>query len=290
MPKSILVPIAGGGGDKAHLRAALAIARRSGAHLDIVHVRPDSGQIAAAAASAAYGSPDFIGPLLEQLEKDAQRRFESAKATFEAFVKEENLEQRERPNGLAVVTTACLYDTGYANSRVAALGRLHDLLVVGHAPEETTGTLETALMESGRPVLVMPADRSEVAARTVVVAWKDSAEAARAVTAAMPFLAAAERVVILEIAEEEIDAAAKGQTSGERLAASLAWHGIKAESRVVEPGDRPAPDALLATAHEIAADLLVMGAYGHSRIREMIFGGFTRRILRGADLPVLMFH
>ena len=293
MPKSILVPIAGISEDKAHLQAALAIARRFLAHLDVVHIRPDAAQIVAAASAATYGSAELVPLLLDQLEKDAETSMAAAQATFTTFVREQSLELRESPGSVDTVTAAWLQQPGYPAERVAQLGRQRDLLVVGHASgwsSGDTGTLETALIKSGRPLLVLPPGVSDVIGHTIVVAWKDSAEAARAVTAAMPFLAGAERIVVIEISEEDADKVRESEGSSERLVASLAWHRIRAEARVIKQGDLSAPDTLLAAARDLGADLVVMGAYGHSRVREMMFGGFTRRILQGADLPVLMFH
>jgi nucleotide-binding universal stress UspA family protein len=150
--------------------------------------------------------------------------------------------------------------------------------------------LETTLMRSGRRVLIMPRSAAEMIGRTVVIAWKDSAETARALTAAMPFLVKAERIVVIEVSENGTEADRESGGSSDRLVAGLAWHRIKAEARIVKPGDRTGPEILLSAAGDVGADLVVMGAYGHSRVREMIFGGFTRRVLRAADLPVLMFH
>jgi nucleotide-binding universal stress UspA family protein len=293
MLKSILVPIAGIEDDKGQMLGALAVARRFTAHLDVVHVRPDPAQLVAAAASTAYGSADFVAALVDQLEKDAQTRLNAAQAAFAAFVDEEHLELRGAADGVDVVTAAWLEQTGNVAECVAQLGRVRDLLVLGRAsgsPGIATGTLEAALMQSGRPVLIMPPGVSHVLGRTVIVAWKDSAEAARAASAAMPFLAMAERVLVIEISEEETAANRQAGDSSKRLVDGLAWHRIKAENLIVRAGDRSGPEALLAAARDVGAHLIVMGAYGHSRFREMIFGGFTRRILRAADFPVLMFH
>jgi len=290
--KAILVPIAGVEEDRAHLQAALGIARQFSAHLDVAHIRLDPARLAAGAASAAYGSAEFVVALYDQFEKDAQSCLAAAQATFAAFSKDEHLELHERADRLDAVTAAWVQETGDAGECVARLGRARDLLVVGRAggpAGAATGTIETALMESGRPLLIVPPGISQIVAGTVAIAWKDSAEAARAVTAAMPFLALAERVVVIEVVEGTTADRKEGESS-ERLVNGLAWHGIKAEARLVRPGTNAAPDALLAAARDAGADLVVMGAYGHSRVREMIFGGFTRQILRAADLPVLMFH
>jgi nucleotide-binding universal stress UspA family protein len=294
MIKTILVPLAGVEGDKSRLLAALAVARRFDAHLDVLHVRPDPAQLVAAAASAAYGVTEVVAALLDQFEKDAQARLEAAQETFAAFVKSENLELRDhRAAGASAVSATWLKQTGNAGERVARIARSHDLVVAGRSSdpgEPTSGTLEIALMESGRPVLVMPEGMTRVAGRMVVIAWKDTAEAARAVMGAGPFLAQADRIEVVAVSENEAGEGEEDRESAERLAEGLGWHGFKANARIVPSRGGSGPDALLAAVRDLDGDLVVMGAYGHSRLREMIFGGFTRHVLRGANVPVLMFH
>jgi nucleotide-binding universal stress UspA family protein len=294
MIKTILVPVAGVEGDKSRLLAALAVARRFDAHLDVLHVRPDPAQLVAAAASAAYGVTELVAALIDQFEKDAQARLAAAQETFAAFVKSENLALRDRRAADASgASAAWLKQTGNAGEHVAQLARSHDLVVAGRSSDSqgpTSGTLELALMEGGRPLLVVPQGMTSMTGRTVVIAWKDAAEAARAMTAARPFLALADRIEVVVVSENESGEGQQDRESAERLVESLAWHDLKANARVVPSRGGSGPDALLAAVRDLGGDLVVMGAYGHSRLREMIFGGFTRHVLRGADVPVLMFH
>ena len=293
MIKSILVPVAGTEDDKGQLRSALTVARMFAAHLDVLHVEPDPAQLAVAAASIAHDGATMTGALLNRFEKTRQEHLEMAQRAYSALVNDEGLEVRERSDASGGVSAAWIQQTGYPAERVAQMGRLRDLLVVGRSPAAVggaSGTLETALMESGRPLLIMPPDWTRPLDGTTVVAWKDTAEAARGVTAAMPFLAKANRVEVLEVHEGQSTGETGVGDSAESLVANLAWHRVMAKARRVWAGNRSGPDALLAAAHDSDADLVVMGAYGHSRLREMIFGGFTRRLLGAADLPVLMFH
>jgi nucleotide-binding universal stress UspA family protein len=167
-------------------------------------------------------------------------------------------------------------------------GRAADLLVVGH-PADDQGvpidTIEAALVGSGRPVLIVPAAPMVSLPETIVIAWKAAPEAARAVTAAMPLLAKAKQIQIVTVAEEQ----GLSDEEGARLMTSLAWHGFNVSTRHLRPERLGAADTLLATAAEEGA-LVVMGAYGHSRLREWMFGGFTEHVLRGAAVPVLMTH
>jgi nucleotide-binding universal stress UspA family protein len=110
------------------------------------------------------------------------------------------------------------------------------------------------------------------------------------VTAALPFLARANRVEVIEVIEDHAAEGSEAYASAEQLADGLAWHGIAAKTRLVSANDQSGPDAFLTAARDAGADLVAMCAYGHNRLREMIFGGFTRRMLQAADLPILMLH
>src|SRR5204863_7832942 len=145
--------------------------------------------------------------------------------------------------------------------------------------------LESALLNTGRPLLIPSAVGTppEFGGGTVAIAWKPTPHAARAVTAAMPLLALAKDVVVMTVDEED----SLWQMDG--LVRNLAWHGLRASTeRLPLKGREPAKTLL--DAAEKKASLLVMGGYGHSRIREWVFGGFTRQILADAPLPVFMAH
>jgi nucleotide-binding universal stress UspA family protein len=145
--------------------------------------------------------------------------------------------------------------------------------------------LETLLLETGRPLLIPGrADGSPPSAERIAIAWKPTPQAARAVACAMPFLGHAKDVIVLTVEEEE-----GARDEAERLLAYLAWHGVKAAAERVAPGPDGAAETMLATAGA-AADLLVMGGFGHTRLREWVFGGFTQRVLAEAPLPVLIAH
>jgi nucleotide-binding universal stress UspA family protein len=167
--------------------------------------------------------------------------------------------------------------------------RTADLLVIGR-PDDDRGapsdTVEAALINSGRPLLIPPSAPMPALPDTVVIAWKSTPEAARAVTAAMPFLAIEKQIVIVTVIEDETTIDEQGAA---RLMGNLRWDGFSASVRHLEPAAPGAAETMLAAAREQGA-LLVMGGYGHSRLREWIFGGFTQRILREADIPVLMAH
>ncbi len=142
----------------------------------------------------------------------------------------------------------------------------------------------------GRPVLVVPyAGRFEACGRRVLVAWNASRAATRAVNDAMPLLAGAETVTVLCVDPDE-DRRAHGDVPGADVAVHLARHGVKARVESTASGGIGVGNAVLSRASDIGADLLVMGAYGHTRVRELLLGGATRTILESMTVPVLLSH
>lgn len=173
--------------------------------------------------------------------------------------------------------------------RLATLARLHDLTILDagrQAYDLDREAIRIALFESGRPVIAVPPDHGAFAMRWVIVAWDGSAQAARAANEALPFLRAAEVVQIVSVAgtEELLDT-----VPGAEFAPHLARHGVN-----VTVVDVPVVDDVAETlrnqARMLKADMLVMGAYGHSRVREFFFGGATRSLLRSSPVPLFLAH
>jgi nucleotide-binding universal stress UspA family protein len=174
-------------------------------------------------------------------------------------------------------------------------GRAADLIVASQAdPEwEMSGFFdapERLAFESGRPVLILPyAGMFGEIGKRVMVAWSGKREAARAVFDALPLLKAADVVTLLCVVGRDSDGES-GQLPGTEIAASLARHGVNVTVRKTIADDIGVADEILARLADDGSDLLVMGAYGHSRLREMVFGGVTRHILRHMTVPTLMSH
>lgn len=287
MIKTILVPASGTGADSVAFASALAVARKFEAHIDVLHVRVDAAAMTATMAADGGGAV-MVSGLVERIDEEAAERESAAKRLFETFCDRERLTIADAPGGQAGPTAQWLRQVGDEAYWVAEYGRSADLLVIGRSADSEGGsvdTIEAALLGSGRPVLIPPAAPLTALPDTVVIAWKAAPEAARAVTAAMPLIATAKRVLIVTVAEEM----GLSDQEGARLMTSLRWHGLDVSTRHLQPGMTGAADTLLAAARDEAA-LVVMGAYGHSRLREWVFGGFTRHVLRGAEVPVLMMH
>lgn len=281
MIKTILVAASGHEAD-ATLRAALPAAQLFAAHLDFFHLRYDVASLVGAAGMY----PSFMPPsILADWEAQGEAAAIRTRQDFENFCKREQIRVSEAPQSDRVVSAA--WRDGNEEELVSA-ARCHDLAVLTAAGEEfgpMPSLAELVLIGSGRPVLAVPARWAGTLDGTVVVAWKDSAEAARAITAAMPFLHKARKIIVVTVAEPGVR-----ERSFAELVANLKWHGLPAISRRIESQSEPTPDVLFDVAIEEGAALMVMGGYGHSRARELVLGGFTRYALRQAGLPVFLAH
>jgi len=287
MIKTILVPATGSDRDSAVFASALTVARAFAAHLEFLHVRPDAAATAVAMASDGGGAT-MVGGLINRLEEEASEREGKAKQLFQSFCEREELAVQDAPPGSQAPSAQWLREIGAEPYWVAEYGRTADLLVIGRPGEDegvSLDTIEGALIDSGRPLLIPPAAPLTVLPETIAIAWKATPQAARALTAASPFLSTAKQVVVLTVAEDR----RAPEEEADRLMAGLRRHGVPVSVRHLRPEAQSAADTLLSAVVEHAA-LLVMGGYGHSRLREWIFGGFTLRVLRGAEVPVLMAH
>ena len=289
MIKTLLVPATGGNTDDVVFASALTVARAFEAHLNFLHVRVDAAAMAATMAQDGSGAAMITG-LVDRIDEEASQRQEKARQVFERFCERERLITMEAPSpgGQPGPSAQWLREVGDEAYWVVEHGRSADLLVMGR-PREDEGvsidTIERALLGSGRPLLLPSASGLAALPETVVIAWKAAPEAARAVTAAMPLLSRSKRILIVTVAEEP----GLSDEEGARLMTALGWHGLNASTRHLRPDRLGAADTLLAAAAEEGA-LVVMGAYGHSRLREWVFGGFTEHVLRRAAVPVLMMH
>jgi nucleotide-binding universal stress UspA family protein len=286
MIKTVLVPATGTDVDAAAFATALGVARRFTAHLDVLHVRIDAAEAAGALVADVTGAM-VSANLIDRLEEECAQTEATARKSFDAFCQREQLVVDAAPSNPQAIAASWHREIGREAAWFATYAQTSDLLVVAR-PDGERGvlpdTLEAALFDSGRPLLIPGS--APVAPDTVAIAWKPTREAARAVAAAMPFLATAKRVVILAVAEDS--KAGRGDMA--RLVVALQRHDIAAEARHMEAGSRSAANTLLGAASELGAGLLVMGGYGHGRLRELVFGGVTERVIGGAAIPVLMAH
>jgi nucleotide-binding universal stress UspA family protein len=168
--------------------------------------------------------------------------------------------------------------------------RLHDLTIVDAESEAINvdrGLIETLLMDSGRPLLIVPPGREVFQANRIILAWDGSARAARAAADALPFLRTAEAVDVVSVTGEKD---LPGTVSGVGIAAHLARHGVAATAANVEAQDGDVAQTLRDAADRSRADMIVMGGYVHSRLREMVFGGVTQSLLKQSPVPLFMAY
>jgi nucleotide-binding universal stress UspA family protein len=286
--KKILVPVTDPEAAASPLAAAFTVAGQFDAHVEVLHVRADPRN-----EIMAYVGEDMSGPMVQEVLEVAESRAadlaERAHKSFEDACALAQVPIAKSAPGPGGVSASWHEETGYAENWIEHCGRLADLTVIQRptAIEDivTRRAVETAILGTGRPLLVTPSSAPATIGGNVAIAWNGSSEAAHCVGAAMPFLDKASSVTVLS--------ADKGQTSGPdsaELVDYLSWHGIKAKAAAVAVKGGSTGNALLAEASNAGADLVVMGAYTHSRMREMIMGGVTRRVLDEAGIPVLMAH
>jgi nucleotide-binding universal stress UspA family protein len=275
--RDILVHLDAAQAAPARLEFAAALARRHGARLTGLAVI----DIVLPPIATPDGGGAALGPLLDAMRRDALVEAEGMRTQFEAVL-----------SRIGVAGEWRLVE-GITAELVARNGRTADLIVLGQPDPEAgasnaTAVFEAALFSSGRPVLVVPhAGRFTQVGRRALIAWNGRREAARAVHDALPLLADAEQTVVLTVGAEppgaEADPAAE-------ILPHLGRHDLPVRAAHEIETDLDVADILLNRAAESGADLLVMGAYGHSRLREFVLGGATRSVLRQMTLPVLMAH
>lgn len=274
--KSILVHYDAGKTAPARLEAAIEIANKFGSHIACLYARSAQHE-----PSAGYEATQII--------HEAQKR-----------IRVEMLAEAQRSYA------ECLRRTGFERSEwresetdalsvVSLHARYADLVVIGQQnPEWPSGVhkdFERSLpAAAGRPVLVVPyAYERRPVGRQVLVAWNASREAARAVSDALPLLQRAGQVHVV-IFDRTAAGAAHGDEPGADVALYLARHGVKVTVSRYDAPDSDIGAQLLSRAFDLSADLIVMGAWGHSRLREFMLGGVTRTLFESMTVPVLMAH
>jgi nucleotide-binding universal stress UspA family protein len=287
--KSILVPTGGSEADKPVFETALAVARLFSSHLRFVHFRVSLGQAAAYTPGVEFASGPGLRDALEQLQTDADDRAGAAAREVRELCRDAKIELADAPGPTAAVTASWREEAGDARHRLIFLSRHSDLVVMGRATRPNAlppDLLPTLLMGCGRPVLLAAATAPSRLDGTIMVAWRDTPDAARAMVAAAPLLGKAARVVFVAV-DEGIEGT---RDAIDDVARQFRWTGVPADVEVVAPDGRPVSDVLLAVAKARGADLMVMGAYGHSPMRELIFGGATQAAIQHADIPILLLH
>lgn len=288
MFKSILVPGMNAVCNPKALELALKVARLFDGRVDCLHIHPDSRELARYTTTMDVRAGAFTGQVWDALIEGDKKCAAESRKIFEAFCAREHV-------GKTGTVTASWYEVeGNDLEQTIIEAYYSDIVVFARSSASDDLSIRgvgEVLVACGKPLLLAPSNASSADPHsTVVIAWKETAPSARAVTAALPLLRKAETIHVLSVAENDDDVE-QTLASAERLANYLRRQGLKVQAGQVPAKGRNACDVLLEAADQkLHAGLLVMGAYGHSRAREFIFGGFTRSVLRSAPLPVFLSH
>lgn len=274
--KSILTVVTNPDRAAATIAAAGAVALAHDAHLDILSVGIDRTQAAYAFASAGLVAQQAI---FDRAREDAAANEAAARKAAEML-----------PEGVRWAVDGVVAQVGALSELVAVRARFADLVVLprpygeGRGPEDEA-VVEAAMFDGRAPVVVLPDPLRDVGVRgkRVVVAWNDSGEAMAAVRAALPMLRGADLVSVTVV-----DPPSWGPEPGAAVTQMLVRHGVKAEVSVLAKTAPRVSDVLNRHVRDLNADTLVIGAYGHSRLREAILGGATRDLLAEAEVPLFL--
>ena len=283
--RTILVAVSGGAASQEAINAACRLARRFESHLEGMHVavHPEVPNWPASRTATRA--------LSDAIRREADAAAATARQMFDAAADRHGLPliDAERRSSVSIWGASACWrqETGLDTRAVARRARLFDLVVLGRSSravrQASSLTVEHTLLEAGRPVLVVGAPALEKLGDAIALAWNDTAQASRALSAAMPLLKDASRTHILCFGDARM---------GELLQ-QLEWYGIRATGHRFPPLSRQRVETgelLLAATRDCQADLLVMGAYGHAPWWESLFGGATREVLNKESFPILLAH
>ena len=275
MPMRTILAITGTTAGNDDLALAKAMCEEAGVHLSVLIV-----ELAPAPPTGEFAAMVSDGWIAER--QAGQKRLEDRAAAVNAALAASDVS--------ADVATA-YPEIAWADEVVGRRGRYADLTIAGPAllGDEVLGlrAVEGALFSSGSPVMIVPAGaRPTISPRRVLLAWDAGIEASRAMRAALDLLSSAD-AVHLTLVDPVAGEDGHGEEPGADAAAFLARHGCKVSVDRLPSGGKPIADVLRQHAVDVAADLIVMGAYGHSRLRERMFGGTTMSMLEDATIPVL---
>ncbi len=276
MIKDLVVSLSVGASRDAAGPYAISVAEAFGAHV----------------AGIAFSYEPVIPPTImgtipasfvESQRDENDRAANDARAKFDEAARRAGVSSESRTLSASLAGSA---------DRFATIARRFDLAVVGQAEPERAAPeeliVENALFSSGRPVLIVPyIQKAELTLDRVMVCWDASRNAARAIADAMPFLKRARVIDVVIVASERIKS---DEIPGADIGQHLARHDLKVEVRRIVSPDTDVASTILSHAADTAADFIVMGGYGHSRLREFILGGATRGMLQAMTLPTLMSH
>jgi nucleotide-binding universal stress UspA family protein len=282
--KTILLPYHDEEAARSALSTAILVAKRFDSYLEGLLVMGEPH------IAVSFGPGMTVPPEYLSLAAEEWRRFaDGARKDFLKMTGNSGLPFRELETAGKGAAAGWREIEGRESEVIGAYGRLFDLIVIGRtkagAAARWRESCETALFESGRPVLLASADAPKTIGKVVVIAWNGSTESARTIAFGMPLLLGAERVEVLSVEGHMVPG-----PSGSEVTSHLVRHGISANSRTFKADQRPAGEIILDEAGDLGADLVLKGAFTRSRLRQVVFGGTTQHILDFAMVPVLLAH
>jgi nucleotide-binding universal stress UspA family protein len=283
----IIAPLVGGPRDETVLASALVAAKPFGSHVVALFVRPD------AAEAMPFFGEGVSGPVMQEIVDVAKEATDNAaaeaKRVLEAVAATANARIISSPTRAEGVTVSWREVQGNFADRLAQESRLSDLVVFGPLREgDRPGLMEAfeaVLLDAGRPVLLTGQTPSASFGKRVAIGCDGSVASAHAITAALPFLKVAEAVELFTIRRGEKSAGICGEVRD-----YLSLYGISCHERTVDATDRPVGDSILQAAAVCQPDLLVLGGYAHSRLRQTFFGSVTKHVINHASVPLFLVH
>jgi nucleotide-binding universal stress UspA family protein len=279
-----LLAVVGDGNATPVLEASMRVAQRFDSHIVGLH------SLTTEYAVVFGGEMGFsISSEVDRtLEREGHDRRDQARRLFRDFMAAKGIPVAPAPTGQSGPSASWREEDGRQNAVVGMIGRVFDLILV-EQPEKLASiaeaTLEDALFESGRPILMVPKHVPSTIGEVIAILWNGSTETAMTVALGMPFIRQARQVVIVAVGTQHMP---EPGPEGEELARALANYGVDVSLRVAYGRQKAQGESFMKEAVAAGADLLLKGAYTQSRIRQMIFGGATRHIIMDANLPVLM--
>lgn len=288
-PNIILVPVNGSQSDTASLNTALGLAKKLKGHIRAIFTRPNPEAVVRSLQEGYY-YPGVYKTLVDTIRQQWDDSSGKSRVHFDQWRATNKLPALYEPNPDAVVSAEWCELVGDAGDILQDMGQLADVIVMSRPTDRSDVVsyerFEAALLQTGRPiVLAPPRTRNDPRLDRVLIAWNRKPQAARAVSTALPLLQQAAEVAVFTKSEGRLTS-----DSASVLVDYLKWHGVRSSILTDQKTTDSATEAIMAAARKFHANLLVMGAYTHNRLRETIFGGVTLHMSAEATIPVWLTH
>lgn len=288
--KSIIFPFSGNKREFLCLEYSFLFAKKFGSQVRIINIIPDPNTAMIAAfptigpAVPAFG--DFVNDLVKLNEKEKNVLM----AKCQEVAKNHGIRFSDKSKETLSPSAIFEHKTGLASQIISDSGRYSDIVIIDRdiekAGESYSDAIIASIFQTGRPTVIIPNSYSkESIAERIVIAWNDSRESSRALASSLPLLKKAKEVFAINVTDEK-----KKSSSLDRLVSYLEIHDIGVEAKAIDSRGGSAGEIILKEAKKVNSDLIVMGAFSHSRIRQMVLGGVTSHMLEKTEIPIIMAH